>query len=218
MSGAGVGVGRIRNAPLLDAGGGLLPDARPLWNADGWNYVPHEVAERPAGLAARFAVAVGAHGLDLVVEVDDQVFHQPGTLTGLWNGDSVQFAIDSDGTGAWRNQTEFLLAKRPQELWFVKTLVPSFDGDLPQRWSPAWKQVAYARTRIEPRAGGMRYTSHIDASELYPFAYDAESAAPLRFSVLVNNSDGGGRGGWLEWGGGIGANKEPERFGKLLPP
>lgn len=210
--------GMRSGTPLLDDAAQLLPEARPQWNVAGWRYVPVQAAERPVGLAARFAVALGVHGLDVVVEVDDPVFHQPGILTSLWNGDSVQFAIDSDGLGAWRNQTEFLLAQRPLERWFVKTQVPSFDGDLPQRWSPAWRPVAHARSRIEARPGGLRYTARIETSELYPLAYDAESTVPLRFSVLVNNSDGGGRGGWLEWGGGIGGNKEPEQYGLLMMP
>jgi hypothetical protein len=202
-------------APLLDAGARLLPAAAPRWNAEGWRWVGAEAKERPAGFAARFALAAGDHGLDLVVEVDDPVFHQRGELPGLWNGDSLQFALDCDGSAAWRNQVEFLFARRPGDTWLVKTQVPGFDGDLPQRWSPAWKQVEHARALVEPRPGGLRYAVHVERSELYPWAYDP--AAPLRFSLLVNDSDGGGRLGWLEWGGGIGEGKEPERYGRLAP-
>ena len=34
----------------------------------------------------------------------------------------------------------------------------------------------------------------------------------FRFSILVNNNNGNGRLGWLEWGGGIGADKKPELY------
>lgn len=34
----------------------------------------------------------------------------------------------------------------------------------------------------------------------------------FRFSILVNNNDGGKRIGWLEWGSGIGTKKDPEKY------
>ena len=38
----------------------------------------------------------------------------------------------------------------------------------------------------------------------------------LGFALLVNNNDGPGRVGWLEWGGGIGANKNPTEYNELV--
>ena len=41
----------------------------------------------------------------------------------------------------------------------------------------------------------------------------------LRFALLVNDNDGAGRKGWLEWFQGIGFAKDPTQYGplRLLP-
>jgi hypothetical protein len=33
---------------------------------------------------------------------------------------------------------------------------------------------------------------------------------------LINDNDGEGRKGWVEWGGGIGQRKDPKRFNRLV--
>jgi len=38
----------------------------------------------------------------------------------------------------------------------------------------------------------------------------------LAFSFLVNDNDGTGRKGWIEWTPGIGASKDPTRFAALI--
>ena len=44
----------------------------------------------------------------------------------------------------------------------------------------------------------------------YPNPYDC-----IRFSLLVNNNDGEGRLGYLEWSSGIGNKKDPTLYGAL---
>lgn len=43
------------------------------------------------------------------------------------------------------------------------------------------------------------YYIYVNASELYPYVH--ASVQPLRLSVLVNDNNGTGRLGWLEWSG-----------------
>jgi len=57
------------------------------------------------------------------------------------------------------------------------------------------------------------YKVHVDWSEFYPFSFDEKK--PLRFSLVVNNNDGNGRLGWLEWGEGIAGEKNASLFGKI---
>ncbi|MBL8994534.1 MAG: hypothetical protein JNM63_14410, partial [Spirochaetia bacterium] len=57
----------------------------------------------------------------------------------------------------------------------------------------------------------------IDQTELYPFNYEEAAFKAIRFSVLVNNNNGKGREGYLEWSSGIGAGKNPGFYGKLEP-
>ena len=87
-------------------------------------------------------------------------------------------------------------------------------GDLPGGYTPEKQPVKYARAEIEKTPGVLLYKVHLDWSELYPLSFDPNK--PLRFSLLVNDNDGKGRLGWLEWSGGIGAAKDPTQFGKLL--
>ncbi len=37
-----------------------------------------------------------------------------------------------------------------------------------------------------------------------------------RMNILVNDNDGEGRRGWLEWAPGMGFTKDPSRFPKVL--
>ncbi|MNI17994.1 hypothetical protein D3C73_713880 [compost metagenome] len=53
----------------------------------------------------------------------------------------------------------------------------------------------------------------MNSSELYPYVHDPKS--PLRLSVLVNDNNGSGRLGWLEWSSGIGSEKNPAQYGKV---
>ena len=50
-------------------------------------------------------------------------------------------------------------------------------------------------------------------SELYPLTVPANGT--VRFSLLVNNNDGGGRAYYREWASGIGGAKSPAEYGDL---
>ena len=38
----------------------------------------------------------------------------------------------------------------------------------------------------------------------------------IGFSLLVNDNDGQGRRGWMEWSSGIGNNKDPLLYGSII--
>jgi hypothetical protein len=61
--------------------------------------------------------------------------------------------------------------------------------------------------------GGLVYEIRIPAAELGadPLAEGRE----MGFTMLVNDADGEGREGWVEWTPGIGAFKEPDSFGMI---
>lgn len=50
--------------------------------------------------------------------------------------------------------------------------------------------------------------------EATPFGSVAEA---MQTCVVINDNDSGGRDGWLEWKAGIGRNKNPSGFAKMLP-
>lgn len=205
-----VPTGMYSTASLLSDDLEITGDA--VWNTADIRYIKL-LADKPTAFKARFAVSFGAHGLDIIIDVKDSVFVQKGTFPSVWGGDSVQFALDTDGNGFPDAQTEFAAALLPSGPVIFKTKAASVGGDLPQRWSAANKPLAFGKAAIDRTDGATRYRIHIDKTELYPFNY--EPNAEIRFSVLINNNDGAGRAGYLEWSSGIGASKDASEYGKL---
>ncbi len=166
-----------------------------------------------------FAVGLTPKFIDLYVEVRDRRHHGTSGLT-AWQGDSLQFALDTVGDGYADDRLEFTAALpdggKP-ELWKQKAPYPG--GDLPARNTSEGKLCEYAEFRIDRQGEITRYRIRLELSELYPFTFTP--GKPLRFSLLVNNNDGAGRTSWIEWGSGIGGQKNPAAYGTLtveLPP
>ncbi|MBI4978857.1 MAG: hypothetical protein HZC28_15370 [Spirochaetes bacterium] len=198
--------------PILDASRNIIDEASLAWISRDWNYIKVN-DDRQQSFKARYAASIGTHGIDLVVDVKDAVFNQQEKFPAFWTGDSVQFALDVDGAGIAGNQTEFITARSSEGAVISKVIAASIGGDLPQRWTPANRPLAFGGVTIDPTADGMRYRIHVDATELYPFSYSPNSI--IRFSILVNNNDGRVRAGYLEWSSGIGAAKDAGLYGKL---
>ncbi|MNF19435.1 hypothetical protein D3C80_2242310 [compost metagenome] len=53
-------------------------------------------------------------------------------------------------------------------------------------------------------------------SALLPAGTTAAPGSDFGFSLLINDDDGSGRRGWMEYMGGIGSSKDPDAFGDLL--
>ncbi len=184
-----------------------------LWNAQGWLYHPVGAPDPAPRFTARFAVGASESSLDLVVDVTDAIQVQNGVGIDLWSGDSIQFAFDCDGSGEESGISEFIaaLTKRGPEIW--KVMAAETGGDLPVKWSPSGALVANASCSIDREGDRILYKVRLPWSELYPLTY--ELGKPLRFSILVNNNDGKGRDGYLEWSGGIGGAKDSTAYGVL---
>lgn len=186
--------------------------AAPLWH-DGWNFVGVDGKTRPEGFDARFSCALRDNRLELTVEVQDRI-HRPNPVANqYWQGDSVQIGIDTLGDGIPREDVKLQVAVSPAGAVLWKEACPYIGGDLPQGWTPAQQPVGHGGVTVEEMPGGKRYRIVLDTTELYPWRFDP--AQPLRLSVLVNDDDGQGRLGWLEWGGGIGGGADPGLFGSL---
>lgn len=205
--------GRYRQGKIFGAGDQGPDVAGLVWN-DVKSYVPVDRSVvLPKALSARYALSMESEGLDLLVEVKDAKFHQPNANRDWWNGDSVQFALDTVGKGRAVDRLEFIAALTPKGPVLVKTKASSLGGDLPTRFTPEGRPVANGSVKIDPIAGGLRYRIHVAREDLYPLAFTERK--PLRFALLVNNNDGAGRAGYLEWANGIGAEKNPAAYGTL---
>jgi len=197
----------------------LVDELRPqaanvMWNEKDWTYV--EILSRKAeGWSARFAASIDSRALELIVEVTDRVHVQDESFPRYWEGDSVQFGLDADGTAGTGGQTEFVLALTADGPVVFKSSVASLGGGIPERWSSAGRPLEHGRARILREGDKTFYFVRIDASELYPYLPDTDK--PVRFSILVNNNDGDGRAGFLQWSGGIGSEKDGSLYGVLNP-
>lgn len=149
--------------------------------------------------------------LYLAAVVQDQAHRQSSADGSAWMGDGIQFMIDHGrlvGPGS-AGYTELLFAR-------------SDAGEIVKwRWAGVAGKPVGALTNAQAfilRNEENKTTTYeiaVPWSELLP-----EGAAvpePLvGFSFLVNDDDGPGRHGWLEYMSGIGSGKNPALFGELV--
>lgn len=149
--------------------------------------------------------------LYLAVQVTDDVQFQPSAGSGIWAGDSVQFAFDpgrTNGPGSsGRNEMGMALAS---------------DGSV-QKWiwtaavgSPGSFDAMDCQIVRDETAKTTTYEAAIPWSALLPAGFSAAKGSDFGFSLLVNENDGAGRRGWIQYMGGIGDSKDPAAFGDLL--
>jgi hypothetical protein len=143
-----------------------------------------------------------ADNLYLSAAVQDDVFSQTASADGIWQGDSIQFAL-SQGTPGESAE------------WYEYGVALTGSGPQVYRWSAAaglpagLVESAAARiVRDEPTHRTV-YELALPWSELQPIT---SADGLLSFSVLVNDNDGAGRKGWIEWGSGIGESKSNQLF------
>ncbi|RAU93853.1 DNRLRE domain-containing protein [Paenibacillus sp. YN15] len=121
----------------------------------------------------------------------------------IWRNDSIQFGIASGLPGASAD-------------WYEYGISLTDAGPQLYRWTaPAGKkagpvesgQVRIARSEEEKHTV---YELALPWEELEPVR--AQKDGVISFSLLVNDNDGDGRRGWIEWGSGIGEGKQPSKF------
>jgi len=140
--------------------------------------------------------------------VRDDVHRQGQTDGAAWMGDGIQFMIDParrEGPGS-AGYSELLFALADT-------------GDIVKwRWaSVAGRPVgalANSEAAIVRDGETTIYELRIPWSELLPAGATAPDSL-IGFSFLVNDDDGAGRHGWLEYMSGIGSGKNPALFGDL---
>lgn len=184
--------------------GDVGPDGWVALAEESWNGT--EQLSNPGDLSVRAAVRWDSNGLYFAFEVTDDFHQNDHTVDLIWASDSVQLGFDVGlNGGLGYDDTD------DHEINFALVL-----GD------------RIATYRFHGPSGA---TDDFDAmvvrdgtQTLYEI-YIAPSALPginlsagqrLGFSFLVNEDDGGGRIGWIEWTPGIGSKKAPAYFGEIV--
>lgn len=129
--------------------------------------------------------------------LDDELFQkEPGEQ--MYNDDSIQFAIyqGESGTG-----------------WYEIGLGSEDSVPMIHCWiSPLVGQKnSFSDSRLVIQRQGKEtiYEAAIPWKELAPISPQNK---PFRFSLVVNDNDGSGREGWIEWGEGIAEDKAVSKF------
>lgn len=199
---------------LFDAQTGVLSEDIE-WIDQDWKFQSTGSEAQPQGFMAKAAVGATSTGLDFVFSMMDSAFVQNFPQGSYWQGDSVQFAVDTSTVGMPGGQVEFQAALTASGPKLFKGMAPYIGGDLPSNWTPAGQLVQHGTIRVDnDHPNEYVYKIHVDWSELYPYHFG--EGTPLYVSLLANANDGNGRIGYLEWSSGIGAAKDPGLFGEIL--
>ena len=155
-----------------------------------------------ADLGGEIWIAYDDQNFYLAARLTDDVHNQTATEADVWNGDGIQFTVAP--ALPWEAKTfyEFALSLTkdgPQLYQFSSVKADEWPG-----------LVKDAVCKIVRSGTETLYEAAIPLKgrELLPVG-----SKEFAFSLLVNDNDGQGRKGWIEWGSGIGeGGKFPARF------
>ncbi len=202
------------NKPRID---GDLADWSGVPFADLGEPIWHDGEEKWQGktdLSGRFAVGWDAGALYVVVEVNDNVHHQPCVYTDVWKGDGLQAVWVGPGD--------------PRDDYVEMGLTLTKEGVKTVGWNiPARLRSDYAKA-LAPVESAVKTGP---GKTVYEFAVpigsgllgDPEKTKALwkpelkfRFSLAVNDNDGKERRQALAWTEGIIVQKEPGLYGQVV--
>jgi hypothetical protein len=186
------------------------------WSADGWIqisspadwYFLTAAAMGSGDISARFALRWDINAIYLAVRVADDIHHNlQVSQSVLFNGDSVQVGFDvaqNGGTSTYDATDDFEYG------WALAN-----SNQLNHRWWAPTSAPAVAGTFVVTRSGTTTsYEIRFPLSDLGLAKLHASLA--LGFELIVNDNDGVGREGFLEWTTGLGwGPKMPGKFGTL---
>lgn len=147
-----------------------------------------------------------ANYLYLAVNVTDDTDYNPYAPSLSWQGDGIQFTIDpgrSQGAGTLKSS----------ENGFA---LNTDTGAIMKSGGYGAGNLENSLAAIKRDGNRTNYEMAIKWSDILPGGMTAGSGSDLGFSFLVNDNDGGGRRGWMEYMSGIGLSKDPNLYGDLI--
>lgn len=190
------------------------------WIEDGFKYVgtgSFKNTEKTEDFNAKFAASFTEKGFYLMVDVSDGAFCEndlEGIMKSYWNYDGIQLSFDTIGAGGVNDRMECAAAQTKNGTYFIKSATPDFGEELITDYTK--KDVPIEKTvNISDTENGKLYKVFVPINEMYPMSYPNPYDC-IRFSLLINNNNGDGRLGYLEWSSGIGDKKAPSLYGALI--
>ncbi|MEM7807423.1 MAG: hypothetical protein AAF561_04875 [Planctomycetota bacterium] len=153
----------------------------------------------PSDLSASIWLTLENDAIVLVAEVKDDVHLQPNVPGAMWRADGLQFAMQASRDATmW----EFGVGLRDDGPAVATYLSASADlGD---------PSSAFDVT-VEPIDGGLSYRLAMPLEAL-GMTLESLRRDGLRFGLVVNDDDGGGREGWAQISDGIARGKDASKF------
>ena len=175
--------------------------------------------QAPAGLSGQVWFDWDSSDLYVTAEVTDTDFSEPDSGADIWEGDSLQVAATSGVPGA---STVVSDASTDGHYEYGAALTPV--GAEVYRWiAPAGVATgavtdAPVTVTRDDAAGTTLYELALPWSDLTS-AVDPSAGEVFSVSALLNDTDSGTREGFLQWGGGIGPDKNVAEFNmaQLMP-
>jgi hypothetical protein len=160
-----------------------------------WMYV-----EKDKDLSGKFALCWDDENLYLGARFVDNALVEANSAETMFHADSIQLAVNQEttGTGWYELCLGSVKNSQPQAFCFIAPTSDHLTGPL--------KDV---RLVVKRQDTITTYEAAIPWKVLAPIDPKHEQ---FRFSLLVNDNDGSGRKGWIEWGGGIGDEKAVSKF------
>jgi len=145
--------------------------------------------------------------LYMLAKVTDDIFHVESVGSGIWKDDSIQIGLSYGG-----------IANPDLDLFTEIGFALTSDGPLIQRYSNEegatgiTEKGQVAITRVGTTT---TYEVCMPWSELIIDNTVLAGGSAVRFNMIVNDNDGNGRWGWIEYGEGIGLEKDGSLFGRI---
>ena len=159
-------------------------------------------------LSAKTIISYDADNLYLYLDVTDDVHSANDKDSTIWKNDSVQFGIT--------------FAIREHDTFVGGTFTDISFSDTPGGaivWRHTSEGNAFPAGKIESADIAFRregthsyYEVSVPWKEITASSIDFDTLSKIGFSMLVNDNDGQGRKGWIEYGSGIGKSKDTSLF------
>ncbi len=146
-------------------------------------------------LSANVYMAYDDHYFYWAAKVTDN-HHTPVSGSTMWRGDSIQFAFSPDGTYGPEYGINYM--DEQAHLW---------------RFSEGNAEAGVEQITAAAVQDGN--TTFYEVRMPWNTIYTEKPEKLLPFSLLLNDNDGAGRRGWIEWTPGIGKAKSPASHGKV---
>ena len=158
----------------------------------------------PADMSGKAYLMWDEEYLYVGAQVTDNIFSQTETDKYIWRGDMMQVGIfDRALEEDYRGQNfEIGLAQTQKGTEVYRYLGIGY------KIGP----VEAIEASVKNTGNVTVYEAKIPWKEVFEGLVEIEDGKTITFSMLINDNDGTGRRGWLEYGSGIGAAKDPSLY------